>query len=174
MSIGVGAEDLTQEMGVQTSAEGRELWYARSKILMDAYAAGVQPMGLVGVEPFTWREPEKVYDAAINSRKLGFKGAQSIHPAPIPYFNKGFSIPDDEVVYMRRALKAFEDGLSKGTASVNVDGRMIDIATAERCRRILERADAITVMEKRKNEAQKESDAIEEKLRASIETSGMC
>ena len=59
VSIGVGAEDLTQEMGVQTSAEGRELWYARSKVLVDAYAAGVQPMGLIGVEPFTWRDPEK-------------------------------------------------------------------------------------------------------------------
>ena len=65
VSIGVGAEDLTQEMGVQTSAEGRELWYARSKVLVDAYAAAVQPMGLVGVEPFTWREPEKAYDAAV-------------------------------------------------------------------------------------------------------------
>jgi citrate lyase subunit beta/citryl-CoA lyase len=169
VTMGVGAEDLTREIGIQTSVEGRELWYARSKVLMDAYAAGVQPMGLVGVEPFTWREPEKTYDAAVNSRKLGFKGAQSIHPAPIPYLNKGFSIPDDEVVYMRRALRAFEEGLRKGTASVNVDGRMIDIATAERCRRILERADAIAGMEKRKNEALKNSEAIEEKLRASIE-----
>jgi len=137
VTIGVGAEDLTQEMGVQTTGEGRELWYARSKVLMDAYAAGIQPMGLVGVEPFTWREPEKAFDAAVNSRKLGYKGAQSIHPAPIPYLNEGFSIPAEEVDYMRRALEAFEEGLREGTASVNVDGRMIDIASAERCGGIL-------------------------------------
>ncbi len=169
VSIGVGAEDLTQEMGVQTSAEGRELWYARSKVLMDAYAAGVQPMGLVGVEPFTWREPEKAYDAAVSSRRLGYKGAQSIHPAPIPYLNEGFSVPREEAEQMRRALDAFEEGLREGTVSVNVDGRMIDIASAERCRRILERADSIAEMNRRKEEAMKDPDSVEERLRAAIE-----
>jgi len=169
VSIGVGAEDLTQEMGVQTSAEGRELWYARSKVLVDAYAAGVQPMGLVGVELFTWREPEKAYAAAVDSRRLGYKGAQSIHPAPIPYLNEGFSVPTEEAEQMRRALEAFEEGLKEGTASVNVEGRMIDIASAERCRRILDRVDAIAAMDRRKEEAVKDTDSVEERLRAAIE-----
>ncbi len=169
VTIGVGAEDLTQEMGVQTTVEGRELWYARSKVLMDAYAAGIQPMGLIGVEPFTWREPEKAYDAAVNSRKLGYKGAQSIHPAPIPYLNEGFSVPKEEADYMRRALEAFEEGVREGTASVNVNGRMIDVASAERCRRILGRANAIADMERRKDEALKDPDTLEERLRAAID-----
>jgi citrate lyase subunit beta/citryl-CoA lyase len=169
VTIQVGAEDMTQEMGVQTSAEGRELWYARSKILTDAYAAGVQPLGLVGVEPFTWREPEKAYDAAVNSRGLGYKGAQSIHPAPIPFLNRGFSIPQEEVSFMRGALEAFEKGLEEGTASVSVDGRMIDIASAERCRRVLGRADAIAERENAKREALEDPDALEQLLRAAIE-----
>ena len=169
VTIGVGAEDLTQEMGVQTSVGGEELWYARSKVLMDAYAAGVQPMGLIGVEPFSWREPEKAYDAAVNSRRLGYKGAQSIHPAPIPHINRGFSIPEEEVGYMRRALDAFEEGLERGTASVNLEGRMIDIATAERCRKVLRRAAAIEEMERRKSEALRDPDSLEERIRSSIE-----
>jgi citrate lyase subunit beta/citryl-CoA lyase len=169
VTIGVGAEDLTQEMGVQTSVGGKELWYARSKVLMDAYAAGVQPTGLIGVEPFSWREPEKAYDAAVNSRRLGYKGAQSIHPAPIPHINRGFSIPEEEVDYMRRALDAFEEGLERGTASVNLEGRMIDIATAERCRKVLRRAAAIEEMERRKSEALRDPDSLEERIRSSIE-----
>jgi len=169
VTIQVGAEDMTQEMGVQTSTEGRELWYVRSKILTDAYAAGVQPLGLVGVEPFTWREPEKAYDAAVNSRRLGYKGAQSIHPAPIPFLNQGFSVPREEAAFMRRALEAFEEGLEKGTASVSVDGRMIDIASAERCRRVLARADAIAEMDRMKREALIDPDALERRLRAAIE-----
>ncbi|MFC1803968.1 aldolase/citrate lyase family protein, partial [Thermoproteota archaeon] len=52
VTLSVGAEDLTQQIGVQISTEGYELWYARSKIIMDANAAGVQPLGLVGVDPF--------------------------------------------------------------------------------------------------------------------------
>jgi citrate lyase subunit beta/citryl-CoA lyase len=168
VTISVGAEDLTQEMGIQTSKEGHELWYARSKVLIDAFAAGVQPLGLIGVEPFTWREPEKTLDAAIRSRELGFKGAQSIHPAPIPYLNQGFGIPESEVLQRRKELDAFMDGIREGTASVNVDGRMIDIASAKRCRKILERADAIAEMDRRKSEALKDPEGIEEEIRTTI------
>jgi len=128
-------------------------------------------MGLIGVEPFSWGEPEKIIEAAVNSRKLGFKGAGVIHPAPIIHLNNGFSVPEEEVSYMRRALKAFEEGVSKGTASVELDGRMIDIATAERCKIILERAEAIASIEARKNEAQKSPDKLEEVLRDAIRKS---
>jgi len=70
---------------------------------------------------------------------------------------------------MRRALDAFEEGIRSGTASVNVDGRMIDIASAERCRKILARAEAIAVMERRKKEALKDPERTEKKLRATID-----
>jgi citrate lyase subunit beta/citryl-CoA lyase len=171
VTISVGAEDLTREMGVQTTSEGKELWYANSKVLMDAYAVGIQPMGLIGVEPFSWGEPEKIYEAAVASRKLGFKGAGVIHPAPIVHLNNGFSISDGEVAYMRRALQKFEEGVSLGTASVELDGRMIDIATAERCKSIIERAEAIAAFEARKAEALKRSDRLEEELREAIKRS---
>jgi citrate lyase subunit beta/citryl-CoA lyase len=171
VTISVGSEDLTREMGVRTTSDGMELWYAKSKVLIDAYAAGIQPIGLIGVEPFSWGEPEKIIEAAVNSRKLGFKGAGVIHPAPIIHLNKGFSVPEEEVSYMRRALKAFEEGVSRGTASVELDGRMIDIATAERCKIILERAEAIDSLEARKNEALKSPDKLEEELRDAIRKS---
>jgi citrate lyase subunit beta/citryl-CoA lyase len=167
--MSLGSEDLTGEMGVQTTSMGDELLYARSKVMTDAFAAGVQPMGLVGVDPFTWGDPEKIYEAAVKSRKLGFKGALSIHPGPISSLNRGYSIPSEEVDYMMRALTAFEEGVRRGTASVEVDGRMIDIATAERCRKVMERATAIEKKEKRKSEALRDQDALEERLRLSIE-----
>jgi citrate lyase subunit beta/citryl-CoA lyase len=171
VTMSVGAEDLTREMGVRTTSEGKELWYANSKVLMDAYAAGIQPLGLIGVEPFSWGEPERIHEAAVASRKLGFKGAGVIHPAPLINLNKGFSIPEDEVSYARRALSAFEEGLSRGTASVDLDGRMIDIATADRCKSIIERSEAIAAFEARKTEALKQSDKIEQGLRDEIERS---
>jgi citrate lyase subunit beta/citryl-CoA lyase len=168
VTLSVGSEDLTQQIGVQTSIEGYELWYARSKIIIDANAAGVQPLGLVGVDPFAWREPEKIRDAAEKSRNLGFKGALSVHPVPIPYLNEGFSVPEQEASFMKRALEVFEDGLKKGIASVNLDGRMIDIASAERCKKIMHRVNAISELETRKKEALKNPDSLEEKLRERI------
>ena len=52
-----------------------------------------------------------------------------------------------------------------------MDGRMIDIASAERCRRILDRADAIAEMDRRRSEALRDPDSVEERLRATIEES---
>ena len=168
VTLSMGAEDLSREMGIRLTLEGDELRYARQKIIIDAYAAGVQPLGLVGVDPFDWSDLERFQTAAEYSRSIGFKGAGVIHPAPIPYLNKGFSIPNDEVDYARRALRAFEDGLKLGTASVNLDGRMIDIATAERCRNILRRADAVEAMEKRKADDIGNPSQKEEKIKAAI------
>ncbi|MHA1942401.1 MAG: HpcH/HpaI aldolase/citrate lyase family protein [Candidatus Hodarchaeales archaeon] len=153
VSISLGIEDLTKEMGIEVSHEGLELWYARTKILTDAYAAGIQPLGIVGVDPFTWKEPKKIREAAERSRKLGFKGALSIHPTPIPYINEGFSIPEKEISYARNVVKLFEKGLKGGVASINIDKRMIDIASVERYEKILERVDAINKTEEKKRKA---------------------
>jgi hypothetical protein len=46
---------------------------------------------------------------------------------------------------------------------------MIDIASAERCRRVLTRADAVADMDGRKEEALRDSDSLEERLRAAID-----
>jgi len=73
---------------------------------------------------------------------------------------------------MRRALDAFEEGLERGTASVNLEGRMIDIATAERCRKVLRRAAAIEEMERRESEALVDPGSLEERIRSSIEAVG--
>lgn len=72
---------------------------------------------------------------------------------------------------MRKALQAFEEGLSRGTASVELEGRMIDIATAERCKSIIERAEAIAAFDKKKTEALKQPDAVEQGLRNAIKMS---
>jgi hypothetical protein len=46
---------------------------------------------------------------------------------------------------------------------------MIDVASAERCRRVLTRADTIVEMDIRKEEALKEPDSLEDKFRAALE-----
>ena len=50
-------------------------------------------------------------------------------------------------------VEAFESGVNSGTASVNVDGKMVDIPIYYRVKRILEKAEAIEALEKRKAEA---------------------
>ena len=50
-------------------------------------------------------------------------------------------------------VKAFEDGLTRGTASVNLDGRMVDIPVYKRAEVILARARAVAETERKKAEA---------------------
>jgi len=49
-------------------------------------------------------------------------------------------------------VEAFEDGLRTGTASVTVDGAMVDTPVYRRAQRILERAAAVAEVEQRKAE----------------------
>jgi citrate lyase subunit beta/citryl-CoA lyase len=151
VTLTAGDEDLTSEMDIETTKEGHELAYVRSWIILVANAADIQPMGLVGADRFSWKEPESAYLAAVRSRKLGFKGSTCIHPALVPHLNRGFSPSPEEVDWAQRAIQAFEEGLKKGTASVALDERMVDMATVRRCKDLLARHKTIRDFEEKKD-----------------------
>jgi hypothetical protein len=71
----------------------------------------------------------------------------------VPICNEAYAPSPEQVAWSRRVIEAFEEGVARGTASVSVGGRMIDIPIAEKARRILARADAIAAKEARKAEA---------------------
>ena len=47
VAIAVGLEDLTADMGVTRTSEGKETLYARTRIVNAAKAAGIQPIDSV-------------------------------------------------------------------------------------------------------------------------------
>jgi citrate lyase beta subunit len=67
--------------------------------------------------------------------------------------NRVFSPPSERIEHARAAAAAFEEGLRRGTASVNVGGTMVDLPVYRRAQHILERAAAIAEVEKRKADA---------------------
>ena len=67
--------------------------------------------------------------------------------------NRVFSPDPAKVEYARRVVEAFEDGLKRGTASVNLDGKMVDIPVVKRAEVILARARLVEETERRKAEA---------------------
>ncbi len=56
-------------------------------------------------------------------------------------------------VHARRAVDAYEEGVRRGTASVNLEGKMVDIPVYRRAQVILQRAQAIAELERAKAEA---------------------
>ncbi len=67
--------------------------------------------------------------------------------------NRVFSPPPEKIEYAQRVVDAFEEGLRQGTASVNLDGKMVDIPVYERAKRIFDHAAAIAKVEERKEKA---------------------
>ena len=67
--------------------------------------------------------------------------------------NRVFTPDAAKVEYARRVVDAFAEGLKRGTASVNLDGKMVDIPVVKRAEVILERARLIAETERRKAEA---------------------
>ena len=55
------------------------------------------------------------------------EGAGCIHPDQVAVLNRVFSPDPAKVEYARRVVEAFEEGLKRGTASVNLDGKMVDV-----------------------------------------------
>ena len=148
-TLGVGVEDYCLELGVEPSADGIELLYAVSRVVTICKAVGIQPTGLMG-SIAGFRDLPLFESAASRARQLGCEGAGCIHPDQVDVLNRVFSPDPAKVDYARRVVEVFEDGLRRGTASVNLDGKMVDIPVYKRAEVILARARLIEETERRK------------------------
>jgi citrate lyase subunit beta/citryl-CoA lyase len=151
-SISIGPEDYCLELGIEPSPEGLELYYAMAKLVVICKANGLMPMGVMG-SIGDFRDLKGFEQAARRARQIGCEGASCIHPDQVEILNRVFSPDPAKVAYARRVVEAFEKGLAQGTASVNVDGRMVDIPVYNRAKLILQRAEAIAELERKKDNA---------------------
>ena len=132
--------DLVADLGVEWTAEGTGLMQARSQVLLSSRAAGVPlPMEAVFMD---FRNPEGLRVECELARRLGYVGKVAIHPAQIPVINDVFTPSPEVVEYQRKVLAAFEEAEAQGSASIAVDGKMVDYAVARVARTIIARADA--------------------------------
>jgi len=115
-------------------------------------AVGVQPTGLVG-SIAGFRDLAVFEQAAQRARQLGCEGAGCIHPDQVTVLNRVFTPHPDKVEHARRVLEAFEDGVRRGTASVNLDGKMVDVPVYKRAQVVMARARLVADTERRKADA---------------------
>ena len=148
-SMSLGPEDYCLALGVEPSADGAELQYALSRLIAVCKATGVAPMGLLG-SIAGFRDLGAFERAAARARDLGCVGASCIHPDQVAVLNRVFSPPPEKVARARKTAEAFEAGLRNGTASVSVDGAMVDTPVYRRARHILEQAAGVAEVEHRK------------------------
>lgn len=148
-SISLGPEDYCLALGVEPSADGTELHYALSAVVTVCKAAGIAPLGLLG-SIASFRDLGAFERAAARARDLGCEGASCIHPDQVAVLNRVFSPSPEKTAHARKAAEAFEAGLRDGTASVSVDGAMVDTPVYRRAQHTLEHAAAVAEVENRK------------------------
>ena len=135
VALTLGAVDLGLALGLEQRADGQELLFARSSVVVDSAAAGVRaPVDRVWVDV---RDAEGLARDCALGRSLGFRGKALVHPDQVAVTHEAFAPSADELARARAIVDAFERAETTGRGAVALDGEMIDLPVVERARKLL-------------------------------------
>jgi citrate lyase subunit beta/citryl-CoA lyase len=140
IALAFGAEDYTNDMGIQRTDAGEEVYFARSQVAVAARAAGVASLDSPYV---SFRNPEGLRRDAQTARQMGYNGKFAIHPSQIEIINETFSPLAADVAYARRVMAAWHEAEAAGRGSLDLDGQMVDVPVVKRAQNLLAWADTI-------------------------------
>ena len=136
----LGAEDLTADLQCKRTKEGREIEYARTRLVMAARAAGVD----VYDTPFTdVNDDEGIEIDALLAKSLGFSGKASISPRHVEVINRVFSPTMAEIDYAYEVMEAIALAKQQGKGAIALRGKMIDAPIVMRAQRTIAMAQAL-------------------------------
>ena len=136
----LGAEDLTADLQCKRTKEGREIEYARTRLVMAARAAGVE----VYDTPFTdVNDDEGIEIDAMLAKSLGFSGKASISPRHVEVINRVFSPTLAEIDYAYEVMAAIALAKKQGKGAIALRGKMIDAPIVMRAERTIAMAEAL-------------------------------
>ncbi|HEY3260355.1 MAG TPA: CoA ester lyase [Pseudonocardiaceae bacterium] len=136
--LAMGGVDLQKDLHAGNG--NLQTLYVRSHLVVVCRAAGLEP-------PIDSVYPRLDDDAGLReqaefARSLGFFGKSAIHPRQLPILHEVFSPSGDEVAWAREVIEAFD--AAGGSALRLPGGEFVDLPVAERARRVLELAAAVS------------------------------
>ncbi len=137
VAMAIGLEDFTADLGVSRTTEGKESLYARSRLIIAAKAAGIQPIDSVFSDV---GDMEGLQQSVLNSKAMGFEGMGCIHPRQIAVINKGFAPDEAEIEKSKKIVSAFEEARLKGLGVVALGSKMIDPPVVARAQKNIDLA----------------------------------
>ena len=133
--------DFMVDLGGRWTPRSLALAYPRSKLVVDARAAGVQ--WLVDGVFMNLKDTDMLREECFIARELGFVGKMAIHPTQVDVMHTVFSPSELEVAYARGLIAAFRDGEARGVGAVKYEGMMVDYANVRLAERTLALAGAL-------------------------------
>jgi citrate lyase subunit beta/citryl-CoA lyase len=126
--------------GLNPDYPGDQWHFALSRMLVACRAYGLRAID----GPFgDFKDPDGFLAAARRDAALGYEGKWAIHPSQIALANDVFTPPEAEVNRARRILDALEAAAREGKGAAQLDGKMIDAASARMAENIVRTAEAI-------------------------------
>jgi citrate lyase subunit beta/citryl-CoA lyase len=126
--------------GLNPDYPGDQWHFALSRMIVACRAYGLRAID----GPFgDFNDPEGYTLAAKRGAALGIEGKWAIHPSQIALANDVFTPPPKEIERARRILDALEQAAKEGRGAAQLDGRMIDAASARMAQNVVDTADAI-------------------------------
>lgn len=136
----LGAEDLTADLQCKRTKEGKEIEYARTRLVVAARAAGVD----VYDTPFTdVNDEEGIVKDVDYAKALGFTGKASISPRHVEIINQAFSPSEKEIAYAYEVIEAIRIAKAQGKGAIALHGKMIDAPIVARAERTIAMAKAL-------------------------------
>ncbi|MBR2048592.1 MAG: CoA ester lyase [Oscillospiraceae bacterium] len=138
----LGAEDLTADLQCKRTKEGREIEYARTRLVTAARAAGVD----VYDTPFTdVNDDEGIVKDAELAKALGFTGKSSISPRHVEVINRVFTPTQKEIDYAYEVMDAIAEAKAQGKGAIALYGKMVDAPIVARAQRTIATAEALGI-----------------------------
>jgi citrate lyase subunit beta/citryl-CoA lyase len=126
--------------GLNPDYPGDQWHAALSRMIVACRAYGLRPID----GPFgDFKDPDGYRLAARRAAALGIEGKWAIHPSQIALANEVFTPPQAEVDRARRILDALDEAARAGRGAAQLDGRMIDAASARMAKNVVEMAEEV-------------------------------
>jgi citrate lyase subunit beta/citryl-CoA lyase len=145
VSLAIGLEDYTADIGTKRTNEGSESFFARSMIVTAARATGIQPIDSVFSDV---SDMEALKQNVLKSKALGFDGMGCIHPRQIEVIHNYFAPDEAEIERAKKIVNAFYNAEEKGLGVVSLGSKMIDAPVVKRAQKSIDLAVSLGILGK--------------------------
>jgi len=148
-SMSLGVDDYCMELGIEPSDESVELLWPISMMVIVCRSLGIIPLGTLGTVA-RLGDIDAFERAAEMGHQLGCQGAFCVHPDQVAVLNRVFTPPPSRIIRAKQIVAAFEQGQMEGRAAIKVNDVMVDTPVYKRAKLLLQRAEAIEELERKK------------------------
>ena len=144
VALAFGAEDFTASMEIDRTKSGEELFSARTQVVWDAKAAGLQAIDSIFADV---NDMDALRAETLLVKRLGFTGKSLVNPRQIDVIHEVFRPSEDEIRHALEVMEAIKRAREMGTGVISLKGKMVDAPVVRRAARTIREGVAFGMLE---------------------------